>query len=198
MDAVDRADLDARVVLLPDARLCDHVCHESGPEILVQGAGVPDSMETCSRAAADRRHRACRVRPPAPPHTPHGSPFAGLVRDPRGLGPERVRVQIALGDLSDPPSFATRCAAWTPWCISRLRSATNPRFDRGAQRDRHLEDGRSGRARRGGAVRVLLRAGCEHPQPHALPARQGTRRGGRAGLFHRPHRLRAEHHLRAR
>jgi NADH dehydrogenase len=28
-----------------------------------------------------------------------------LVRDPRRLGPERVRVQIALGDLSDPVSF---------------------------------------------------------------------------------------------
>ena len=28
-----------------------------------------------------------------------------LVRDPRRLGDERVRVQIALGDLSDPPSF---------------------------------------------------------------------------------------------
>jgi uncharacterized protein YbjT (DUF2867 family) len=28
-----------------------------------------------------------------------------LVRDPRRLGPQRVRVQIALGDLADPPSF---------------------------------------------------------------------------------------------
>ena len=28
-----------------------------------------------------------------------------LVRDPRRLGPERVRVQIALGDLGDPDSF---------------------------------------------------------------------------------------------
>src|SRR6476660_9852716 len=28
-----------------------------------------------------------------------------LVRDPRRLGPQRVRVQIALGDLSDPASF---------------------------------------------------------------------------------------------
>ena len=28
-----------------------------------------------------------------------------LVRDPRRLGADRVRVQIALGDLSDPPSF---------------------------------------------------------------------------------------------
>src|SRR3954453_6943136 len=28
-----------------------------------------------------------------------------LVRDPRRLGAQRVRVQIALGDLTDPPSF---------------------------------------------------------------------------------------------
>lgn len=37
-------------------------------------------------------------------------PVRCLVRDPRRLGPERVRVQIALGDLADPASFrnATR------------------------------------------------------------------------------------------
>jgi NADH dehydrogenase len=34
-----------------------------------------------------------------------GRPVRCLVRDPRELGPERVRVQIALGDLADPPSF---------------------------------------------------------------------------------------------
>jgi uncharacterized protein YbjT (DUF2867 family) len=34
-----------------------------------------------------------------------GRPVRCLVRDPRRLGSERVRVQIALGDLSDPPSF---------------------------------------------------------------------------------------------
>jgi NADH dehydrogenase len=34
-----------------------------------------------------------------------GEPVRCLVRDPRRLGAERVRVQIALGDLSDPPSF---------------------------------------------------------------------------------------------
>lgn len=34
-----------------------------------------------------------------------GSDVRCLVRDPRGLGAERVRVQIALGDLADPPSF---------------------------------------------------------------------------------------------
>ncbi|HEY1690386.1 MAG TPA: NAD(P)H-binding protein [Solirubrobacteraceae bacterium] len=33
------------------------------------------------------------------------TPVRCLVRDPRRLGPQRVRVQIALGDLTDPPSF---------------------------------------------------------------------------------------------
>src|SRR5579864_3517551 len=32
-------------------------------------------------------------------------PIRCLVRDPRRLGEDRVRVQIALGDLADPPSF---------------------------------------------------------------------------------------------
>src|SRR5437868_8500845 len=32
-------------------------------------------------------------------------PVRCLVRDPKRLGPERVRVQLALGDLADPPSF---------------------------------------------------------------------------------------------
>ena len=34
-----------------------------------------------------------------------GQPVRCLVRDPRRLGPERVRVQIALGDLANPASF---------------------------------------------------------------------------------------------
>jgi uncharacterized protein YbjT (DUF2867 family) len=34
-----------------------------------------------------------------------GTPVRCLVRDPRRLGPARVKVQIALGDLADPPSF---------------------------------------------------------------------------------------------
>jgi uncharacterized protein YbjT (DUF2867 family) len=37
--------------------------------------------------------------------TAAGTPVRCLVRDPRRLGAERVRVQIALGDLSDPLSF---------------------------------------------------------------------------------------------
>src|SRR5438477_11488252 len=34
-----------------------------------------------------------------------GTPVRCVVRDPRRLGAQRVRVQIALGDLTDPPSF---------------------------------------------------------------------------------------------
>ena len=37
--------------------------------------------------------------------TANGQQVRCLVRDPRRLGPERVRVQISLGDLSDPGSF---------------------------------------------------------------------------------------------
>ena len=55
---------------------------------------------------------SCSPAPPAPSGpallrrlTARGEPVRCLVRDPRRLGPERVRVQIALGDLADPPSF---------------------------------------------------------------------------------------------
>ena len=37
--------------------------------------------------------------------TANGRPVRALVRDGQRLGDQRVRVQIALGDLSDPPSF---------------------------------------------------------------------------------------------
>jgi uncharacterized protein YbjT (DUF2867 family) len=37
--------------------------------------------------------------------TTEGPPVRALVRDPRRLGDQRVRVQIVLGDLADPPSF---------------------------------------------------------------------------------------------
>jgi NADH dehydrogenase len=37
--------------------------------------------------------------------TAQGKPVRALVRDPRRLGPERIRVQIAMGDLSDSSSF---------------------------------------------------------------------------------------------
>ena len=43
--------------------------------------------------------------------TARGDPVRCLVRDPRRLGAERVRVQLAIGDLSDPARGATRCGA---------------------------------------------------------------------------------------
>src|SRR5215213_4577177 len=37
--------------------------------------------------------------------TARAEPVRCLVRDPRRLGPDRVRVQLALGDLAEPGSF---------------------------------------------------------------------------------------------
>ena len=53
------------------------------------------------RAAPDRRHGARRL-PLLRRLTARGEPVRCLVRDPRRLGPERVRVQITIGDLTDP------------------------------------------------------------------------------------------------
>src|SRR6185437_6361791 len=51
-----------------------------------------------------------------------GQPVRCLVRDPRRLGPQRVRVQIALGDLTDPPSF--RNAIWGVDTVVHLAAST--------------------------------------------------------------------------
>jgi NADH dehydrogenase len=55
--------------------------------ILLTGATGNVGSSLLRRLTADRRQVRC------------------LVRDPRRLGPERVRVQIALGDLANPASF---------------------------------------------------------------------------------------------
>ncbi|HEX8054194.1 MAG TPA: NAD(P)H-binding protein [Thermoleophilaceae bacterium] len=55
--------------------------------ILLTGATGNLGSALLARLVADRQRVRC------------------LVRDPRGLGPDRVRVQIALGDLADPASF---------------------------------------------------------------------------------------------
>ena len=66
VDAVDRTDLDARVVLLADARLGDHVCQVSDPflYLVVLGAGRPGAGAARSRHSRvsgddprDRRNR---------------------------------------------------------------------------------------------------------------------------------------------
>src|SRR5215210_7354620 len=51
-----------------------------------------------------------------------GRPVRCLVRDPRELGPERVRVSLVLGDLADPSSF--RHAMRGVDCVVHLAAAT--------------------------------------------------------------------------
>ncbi len=59
--------------------------------------------------------------------TAAGTPVRCLVRDPRRLGPERVRVQIALGRPARTTCrSATRCAASTRSCTWPRSSATSP------------------------------------------------------------------------
>ena len=102
-----------------------------------------------------------------------------LVRDPRRLGAERVRVQIALGDLVRPPLLPPRAARRRHGRAPRVGDPRPAeRLDRGARRRGHLAPGARGRAGRRRALRVLLRARCLDPQPRAADARQG---GGRAG-----------------
>lgn len=55
--------------------------------------------------------------------TARPEPVRVLVRDPRKLGDQRVRVQIALGDLADPPSFrhAMRGVRTVVHCAAAIR-----------------------------------------------------------------------------
>ncbi len=80
-----------------------------------------------------------------------------LVRDPRRLGAQRVRVQIALGDLSRPAVVPQRDARrGHRRAPRRLDPRPAPRLDRGARRDRDVADGAGRRARRRRALPVLL------------------------------------------
>ena len=122
-----------------------------------------------------------------------------LVRDPRRLGSWRVRVQIALGDLADPPLVSQRAARRRH---GRAPRGVDPRparrFDRGAQRDRDMAR-RARRAARGrAAIRVLFDARRLDASPHALSPREGPRRAGGARDGSRLDGVRTLDHLRAR
>src|SRR3954454_949785 len=67
--------------------------------LLLTGATGTVGAALLRRLNARGERGRCLVR------DPRREPVRGLVRDPRRLGVERVRVQIALGDLADPPSF---------------------------------------------------------------------------------------------
>ena len=87
--------------------------------------------------------------------TAAGEPVRCLVRDPRRLGLERVRVQIALGDLADPPSFRHALRGVdTVVHLAAVDPRPAPRLDRGAHRHRDVADGAGRRA--GGRQRFVF------------------------------------------
>ena len=106
-----------------------------------------------------------------------------LVRDPRRLGPQRVDVQIALGDLADlgDPRVAAPGAARRrhrdPPRGGDPRPA--PRAGRGAERRSATAPAAARRrARRRRALRLLLRARRDRVPAHPLLPRQGAGRAG--------------------
>ena len=106
-----------------------------------------------------------------------------LVRDPRRLGPDRVRVQITLGDLSNPVALrqlVRGARAGRPPGRDHPRPAR--RQHRGAERP---GDGPPAAPRRGGrrrAVPVLRRDGRDAQLAHALLPLEGAGRAGGDGL----------------
>ena len=136
------------------------------------------------------------LRPPAGRRAPRSR---CLVRDPRRLGAQRVRVQIALGDLTDPPSFrnALRGVQTVVHLAASIRDQPRGSIEE-LERHRDLADGRGGGAPGRRALRVLLGARRLHPPPHALPARQGPGRAGGARGGRALDRVRAVDRLRPR
>ena len=131
--------------------------------------------------------------------TAAGRPVRCLVRDPRRLGAERVRVQLALGDLSDPPSFrnALRGVDTVVHLAAAIRDQPGGSIEElnAVATWRMVQAAHTGRRR---ALRLLQRPERVGAQPDALHARQGAgrARGRRVG---RPaHDLRAVDRLRAR
>ncbi len=113
-------------------------------------------------------------------------PVRCLVRDPRRLGDQRVRVQIALGDLADPASFrnALRGVDTVVHLAAAIRD--QPRgVDRGAERDGHAAARAGGRARRRAALPVLLgdgRAATTRARASSARRRSPRRRSRRPPL----------------
>src|SRR4029078_13692267 len=97
VDAVDRADLDARVVLLSDAGLGDDVGHWIRFDSL---SGRRDSRGMLFLTGATGTVGSALLAR----LTARGEAVRCLVRSPRRLGDQRVRGQIALADLPEPQS----------------------------------------------------------------------------------------------
>src|SRR5206468_3567182 len=112
VDAIDGTNLDARVVLLANARLGDDVGHfEGSPKARFPGARRGPRPSASGHFRDDATvllltgatgSVGSRLLPLL---LERGEEVRCLVREPRKLGPRRVDVQIALGDpgeMSDP------------------------------------------------------------------------------------------------
>ncbi len=120
-------------------------------------------------------------------------PVRCLVRDPRRLGADRVRVQLVLGDLADPASFrhALRGVATVVHLAASWRDQPRARLEE-LDGDAAAAARRGRRAGRRGALRAALAARRRAGAPAPRLPRQGGGGGGRAGLgdaFHGPARL---------
>ena len=114
--------------------------------------------------------------------TARGEAVRCLVRDPRRLGPARVRVQIALGDLADPASF--RHALRGVRTVVHLAGAWRDQPAAGLEELNGLATWRLLRAaERAGVERFvfLTPLGAVAAAPAARAPRQGARRGGGRG-----------------
>ena len=127
VDAVDRADLDARVVLGADAGLCDHVGHGLDPRSSTAGSesGILGSAAVLLLTGATGRVGAALLPRLTRARVKRCAAWSATRAR---LGPARVRVQIALGDLADPASFrhALR-GVRTVVHLAGARGATSPR-----------------------------------------------------------------------
>ena len=123
--------------------------------------------------------------------TRSGAQVRCLVRDPRRLGAERVRVQIALGDLAEPQSFrhALRGVETVVHLAASIRDQGGPGGGRSIEELNGVATWRLVEAAERAGVRrfVFFSAlGASTLQPRPVPPGQGDGRGrgGRVGLEH--------------
>ena len=108
--------------------------------------------------------------------TADGALVRCLVRDPRRLGDQRVRVQIALGRPGRPALVSQRAAGRGDRRPSgRVDPRPAARLDRGAKRHGQPAVGAGGGARGGQTLPLLLGDGRSPPLEDAFLPRQGAR-----------------------
>ena len=125
-------------------------------------SGRRHSIEACPPTGATGLVGSASLRRLTPPASPSAASCAIRV-----AGADRVRVQIALGDLADPPLFRTLCVGFARSWTSRRRSATSA-----PDRSRSSTGSRRGAwcrppSARAPAFRLLQLARRREPRSHA-------------------------------